>query len=311
MLRNEPAFLEAMLIARQAGCYSCPINWHYKADEAGYILRDCGAKALIVHADLLRQIEGGVPDGCHVIVVEPSGGDARRLPPLGRAMRVPAGATEYEGWLAASPAYDGPPRKRALLAALLVRHHRPAEGREAPAARARAGRARHRDHADRARHQAGHAHRDRRAALSFGARLLRHAEPVVRRPRAGARALRRRAAARRHRDAQARPALSGADPFRAAAAAARRGEAALRPVVGAVRRQHRLALPAGREEADDRLVGAGDQRELRQQRGGLHHPAVLGRSAAPIRAPPAGRCPAPTCASSATTARCCRRSSPG
>ena len=71
MLRNETAFLEAMLIARLAGCYSCPINWHYKADEAGYILRDCDAKALIVHADLLRQIEGGVPPGCHVIVVEP------------------------------------------------------------------------------------------------------------------------------------------------------------------------------------------------------------------------------------------------
>jgi len=52
MLRNEPAFLEAMLIARLAGCYSCPINFHYKADEAGYILRDCGAKALIIHADL-------------------------------------------------------------------------------------------------------------------------------------------------------------------------------------------------------------------------------------------------------------------
>src|SRR3954469_4539899 len=71
MLRNEIAFLEAMLIARQAGCYSCPINWHYKADEAGYILRDCGAKALIVHADLLHQIEHGVPDGVHVVVVAP------------------------------------------------------------------------------------------------------------------------------------------------------------------------------------------------------------------------------------------------
>ena len=43
MLRNEPAFLESMLIARFSGCYSCPINWHYKADEAGYILRDSGA----------------------------------------------------------------------------------------------------------------------------------------------------------------------------------------------------------------------------------------------------------------------------
>src|SRR2546423_14742672 len=72
MLRNEIAFLEAMLIARQAGCYSCPINWHYKADEAAYILRDCGAKALIVHTDLLHQIEGGMPAGVHVIVVAPS-----------------------------------------------------------------------------------------------------------------------------------------------------------------------------------------------------------------------------------------------
>src|SRR3954471_6380228 len=102
LLRNETAFLEAMLIARQAGCYSCPINWHYKADEAGYILRDVGAKALIVHADLLQQIEGGVPAGVHVIVVAPS-------PELRAAFRladeqcqVPDGATEWESWLAAA-----------------------------------------------------------------------------------------------------------------------------------------------------------------------------------------------------------------
>ncbi len=110
MLRNEASFLEAMLIARLAGCYSCPINWHYKADEAGYILRDCGAKALIVHADLLRQIEGGVPDGLVVIVVEP-GPELRaafRLAP--EECRVAAGATEYESWLAAASPYDGPPR---------------------------------------------------------------------------------------------------------------------------------------------------------------------------------------------------------
>src|SRR5689334_4744996 len=111
MLRNEPAFLEAMLIARLAGCYSCPINWHYKADEAGFILRDCNAKALIVHADLLRQIEGGVPAGVHVIVVEPP-------PSLRAAFRlsdaqcgVPEGASEYEQWLADSAPYHGPPRQ--------------------------------------------------------------------------------------------------------------------------------------------------------------------------------------------------------
>jgi long-chain acyl-CoA synthetase len=111
MLRNEIAFLEAMFIARQAGCYSCPINWHYKADEAGYILRDCGAKALIVHADLLQQIEDGVPQGVHVIAVVPPPElrAAFRLAP--EQCRVPAGVIEYESWLAAAARYDGPPRQ--------------------------------------------------------------------------------------------------------------------------------------------------------------------------------------------------------
>src|SRR3954453_6123524 len=111
MLRNEIAFLEAMFVARQAGCYSCPVNWHYKADETAYILRDCGAKALIVHADLLHQIEGGVPQGVHVIVVSPS-------PELRAAFRLapeqcilPDGGIEWESWLAAAAPYDGPPRQ--------------------------------------------------------------------------------------------------------------------------------------------------------------------------------------------------------
>jgi len=111
MLRNEASFLEAMLIARTAGCYSCPINWHYKADEAGYILRDCGAKALIIHADLLRQIDGGVPDGCRVIVVEPTAQTRAAFRLTDEQCALPAGATEWERWLADSPAYAGPPRK--------------------------------------------------------------------------------------------------------------------------------------------------------------------------------------------------------
>ena len=43
MLHNEPAFIVAMLAARRVGAYHCPINWHFKADEAGHILRDSGA----------------------------------------------------------------------------------------------------------------------------------------------------------------------------------------------------------------------------------------------------------------------------
>jgi long-chain acyl-CoA synthetase len=67
MLKNEPAFLVAGLAARLAGVYSCPINWHYKAEEAGWILRDSGAKALFTNAELKAQIAEGIPPGVAVI----------------------------------------------------------------------------------------------------------------------------------------------------------------------------------------------------------------------------------------------------
>ena len=111
MLRNEPAFLETMLIARLAGCYSCPINWHYKADEAGYVLRDCAAKALFVHADLLHQVEAGIPETTHVIVVEPPAEVRAAFRLSAEQCRVPENAVEYERWLGGSAAYDGPPRQ--------------------------------------------------------------------------------------------------------------------------------------------------------------------------------------------------------
>jgi long-chain acyl-CoA synthetase len=61
MLHNQPAFLEAMFAARLLGAYYCPINWHYKAEEAGWMLRDSGAKVLVTDAALRSQIEPGVP----------------------------------------------------------------------------------------------------------------------------------------------------------------------------------------------------------------------------------------------------------
>src|SRR6185436_13588018 len=69
MLRNDFAFFEAAFAAGLIGAYAVPVNWHFKADEAGYIIADCGAKALVVHADLLPQIEAGIPPGAEVLVV--------------------------------------------------------------------------------------------------------------------------------------------------------------------------------------------------------------------------------------------------
>ena len=69
LLRNDFSFLEASMAAPAVGAYAVPINWHFTAHEAGYILADCAAKALVVHADLLPGIATAIPDGVHVFVV--------------------------------------------------------------------------------------------------------------------------------------------------------------------------------------------------------------------------------------------------
>jgi long-chain acyl-CoA synthetase len=71
MLRNEPVLLELMLAARWIGARWCPINWHFKAAEVRHILVDSEAKLLVVHADLLAQIEGAIPESVRVFVVKP------------------------------------------------------------------------------------------------------------------------------------------------------------------------------------------------------------------------------------------------
>jgi long-chain acyl-CoA synthetase len=90
MLRNDPAFLAAAFAALRLGAYSCPINWHYKADEAGWILSDSGAKVLVAHADLLPQIDGALPAGVGLAVVEPQ---------------------NWRGWLSGAPRWGGAPRR--------------------------------------------------------------------------------------------------------------------------------------------------------------------------------------------------------
>lgn len=72
MLRNEPAAMEAILAARHLGAYWCGLNWHFKANEVRWVLEDSRARVLIVHADLLPQIAGGIPDGVQVLVAAPT-----------------------------------------------------------------------------------------------------------------------------------------------------------------------------------------------------------------------------------------------
>jgi len=67
MLHNSPAFLEAMLATRVLGAYWCPVNWHYRADETGWILRDSGAKVLITDPALRAQAGSGIPPDLPVV----------------------------------------------------------------------------------------------------------------------------------------------------------------------------------------------------------------------------------------------------
>ncbi len=87
MLRNDPAYLEGIFGARRLGAYTCPVNWHFKADEANWILRDSGARVLLAQSDLLAQIEGGIPPEVAV---------------------VPADGPRWREWLAAQPRHAGP-----------------------------------------------------------------------------------------------------------------------------------------------------------------------------------------------------------
>jgi long-chain acyl-CoA synthetase len=71
MLRNQPALVEIMLAARQLGAYFVPLNWHFTAAETNFILRDSGAKLLIIGGDLLPGVADGIPVDMPVYHVGP------------------------------------------------------------------------------------------------------------------------------------------------------------------------------------------------------------------------------------------------
>ena len=61
LLENEPAYFEVFWAAQRSGLYLTPVNWHLRADEAGYIVEDCGASAVIVSAALASVVDGLAP----------------------------------------------------------------------------------------------------------------------------------------------------------------------------------------------------------------------------------------------------------
>jgi len=110
MLRNDFSTFEVNMAAGQLGAYAVPINWHFTSDEAGYILRDCAAKVLVAHADLLAGIAPGIPAGVKVLVVPtpPEIGDAYGVPAEQRRGLVDL--QTWEAFVAASAPNMAPPK---------------------------------------------------------------------------------------------------------------------------------------------------------------------------------------------------------
>ena len=109
LMRNDIPMLVAMQGAMLLGCYCVPVNWHYTAEEADYIIRDADAKVLIAHSDLLPRVAGRLPEDMTIIVAEtpPEIGGAYGVAP--ESSQVQAGMTDWEPWLALWPAWDKPP----------------------------------------------------------------------------------------------------------------------------------------------------------------------------------------------------------
>ena len=112
LLRNDIAFLEASLAASRAGASPVPLNWHATPADTATLLRDCGAKVLVGHEDLLGPVLPHLPPGLTVLVVE-TPAEIRAAFGLPSPIPAPVGAgttasLTWDEWLALHPPIAAP-----------------------------------------------------------------------------------------------------------------------------------------------------------------------------------------------------------
>ncbi|HLU41057.1 MAG TPA: AMP-binding protein [Microthrixaceae bacterium] len=62
LVENGPSFFEVVWAAMRTGLHVVPVNWHLRAEEAGFIVADSGARALVVSAQLGEVVAALAPD---------------------------------------------------------------------------------------------------------------------------------------------------------------------------------------------------------------------------------------------------------
>jgi long-chain acyl-CoA synthetase len=101
-MANRPEYFEVACGAQRRGVYWTPVNWHLRADEVGYIMRDCGAQLVIASpetAALTAELTTSMPGlRAYVAGSDPADGESRHgLPSLEAALDVlAAGPIENE-----------------------------------------------------------------------------------------------------------------------------------------------------------------------------------------------------------------------
>jgi long-chain acyl-CoA synthetase len=70
VMRNEIGFVEANLAATTIGAVPVPVNWHWSDADLRHLLADSGAKAAVVHTDLLPSVKAQMPAGMQIIEAE-------------------------------------------------------------------------------------------------------------------------------------------------------------------------------------------------------------------------------------------------
>ncbi|HLZ82083.1 MAG TPA: acyl-CoA synthetase [Caulobacteraceae bacterium] len=106
-LRNDLPFFEASYAAGLIGAYPTPVNWHYTEDEARYLFENSGARAIVIHADLLGPVRAAVPQGVPVLVVETPPEIAAAYGIAPERCAIPDGMTDWSRWLEGFPPHPG------------------------------------------------------------------------------------------------------------------------------------------------------------------------------------------------------------
>ncbi len=98
-LRNDLPFFEASFAAGRLGAYATPVNWHATEPEARYLFENSGAKAIVIHADLLVAVRGAVPPDVPLFVVETPVEIAEAYGIAFDLRQIPEDLTAWASWL--------------------------------------------------------------------------------------------------------------------------------------------------------------------------------------------------------------------